>query len=146
MKKKNYGFKQGKFKPMNANKCESRDLTYRSSWELKFMQYCDLNEKILKWSSEEVVFKYKLNGKTHRYFTDFMIKTRNLNDEIITTIIEIKPYKETQKPIKGKKKQSTFLRECLTYQKNIAKWTYATAACKRRGWIFKILTEKDLFL
>ena len=32
-----------------------------------------------------------------------------------------------------------------TYAVNIAKWEATEILCKERGWVFKIITEKDLF-
>ena len=34
--------------------------------------------------------------------------------------------------------------EQLTYVKNQAKWEAATKFCNKKGWEFKILTEKDI--
>ena len=53
------------------------------------MRYCDLNEDILFWASEELPVRYynPLDKKYHRYFPDFVVKTVN-NDKYM---IEIKP-------------------------------------------------------
>ena len=42
------------------------------------MVYCDLNENILEWGSEEIVIPYRspLDSRVHRYFPDFYIKVR----------------------------------------------------------------------
>ena len=146
-KKKGYGFKQGVFKPSNPDKCTSKKCLFRSSWELNFMQWCDKNPNVISWSSEEVIIKYlkPADGKMHRYFMDFSIKTRNIKGELITTLIEIKPYKETIKPERGRKSDKTFMKQMLTYTTNQAKWAYAREFCKRRGWNFKIITENELF-
>ena len=34
-------------------KGDPSNIIYRSLWERKFMVYCDRNEKILEWGSEE---------------------------------------------------------------------------------------------
>ena len=46
----------GKYKPTNIEKYKGdhRNIIYRSLWERKFMVYCDSNEKILEWGSEEL--------------------------------------------------------------------------------------------
>ncbi len=146
-KKKGYGFKQGKFNPSNPDKCTSKSIIFRSSWELHFMQWCDKNPSIVSWSSEEVIIKYvkPSDGRMHRYFMDFSIKSRDAKGNLVTTLIEVKPYKETIKPIKGRKSDKSFMKAMLTYTTNQAKWAYTREFCKRRGWNFKIITEKELF-
>ena len=56
------------------------------------MRYCDLNEDILYWASEELPVRYYnlLDKKYHRYFPDFVVKTSN-NDKYM---IEIKPSRQ----------------------------------------------------
>ena len=59
-------------------------------------------------------------------------------------IIEIKPSRETKPPrVTKKKSQKTILYESLTYAKNMAKWDAATSFCNKRGWEFKVVTEKS---
>jgi len=148
MKKKSYGYKQGNFKPVNPDKLLSKNPYYRSSFELHFMRFCDNNPAILNWSNEDICIKYlkPVDKKCHRYFMDFRIVTLNSNNEKVTTLIEIKPYEQTKKPIRGRKSEKNFLKECITYSTNISKWQFASEFCKKRGWKFKIITENELFL
>ena len=71
---------KGKFIPRNVAKYRGdyRNIIYRSSWELKFMKYCDMSPNIMEWGSEEIVVPYRspLDGRIHRYFPDFYIKVR----------------------------------------------------------------------
>ena len=61
-------------------------------------------------------------------------------------MIEIKPYKETIEPIVNKRKaKKTILYEKKTWETNKRKWSAAKAYCDRKGWKFKIVTEKDIF-
>jgi hypothetical protein len=48
---------KGKYYPSHPKKYkgDSSNIIYRSLWERKFMVYCDMNENILEWGSEEVV-------------------------------------------------------------------------------------------
>ena len=73
---------KGRFKPKNRQKYKGNisEVVYRSSWELKFMQYCDTNNKILKWSSEEIIIPYKspVDNRVHRYFPDFYVKYKDV--------------------------------------------------------------------
>ena len=42
-------------------------IIYRSLWERKFMVYCDRNDAILEWGSEEIIIPYisPLDGRRH---------------------------------------------------------------------------------
>ena len=50
----------GKYRPRNPKKYKGNPMMieYRSSWELKFMRWADLNESIQEWQSEEKVVWY----------------------------------------------------------------------------------------
>ena len=48
-------YSQGLFQPQNPDKFIGGKLPFaRSSWETKFMQFCDSHPNILKWASENV--------------------------------------------------------------------------------------------
>ena len=56
---KNSGFNQGYFKPNNPSKYAGpTPIIYRSSWERKFMMWCDKNEKVSMWSIESLCLRY----------------------------------------------------------------------------------------
>jgi hypothetical protein len=121
-------------------------VVYRSSWELKFMNYCDTNINILEWGSEEMYVWYRspVDNKPHRYFPDFYIKARESNGQIKKYIIEVKPQRQTKPPAKPKRQTRGYLREAYEYAKNQAKWKAANEWCLDRGFEFKVLTEKEL--
>ncbi len=121
-------------------------VVYRSSWELKFMNYCDTNTNILEWGSEEMYVWYKspVDNKPHRYFPDFYIKARESNGQVKKYIIEVKPQRQTKPPAKPKRQTRGYLREAYEYAKNQAKWKAANEWCLDRGFEFKVLTEKEL--
>ena len=136
------------YQPINEEKYVNKDLPIaRSTWETSFMKWCDLNPSIVKWSSEALEIPYydPVKRKNRRYYPDFTIQVKDINESISTWVIEIKPYKETIQPLRGKKKERTFLYEMLTFQTNNAKWQAANMFCKKYGIQFKLLTEKDLF-
>jgi hypothetical protein len=139
---------KGKYKPSNFKKYKGdpTNIVYRSLWERKFMQYCDLNENILEWGSEEIALPYRspIDGRVHRYFPDFYIKVKESNGEIKKYLIEIKPKKQTMEPKIPKKKTKGYIYEVVEYAKNQAKWQAAQEFCKDRLWEFKILTEDEL--
>ena len=121
-------------------------VVYRSSWELKFMKYCDTNINILEWGSEEMYVWYRspVDNRPHRYFPDFYIKAKESNGQIKKYIIEVKPKKQTAPPAKPKRQTKGYLREAFEYARNQAKWKAANEWCIDRGFEFKVLTEKEL--
>ena len=135
---------RGLYRPTNPKKYvgNTKQIVYRSLLERRFMRYCDLNQDILFWASEELPVRYynPLDKKYHRYFPDFVVKTVN-NDKYM---IEIKPSRQAVKPKPPKKKTKSYMRESFEYIKNKAKWSAAKAYCEDKGMQFKIITEKDL--
>lgn len=134
---------QGKFVPKNPNKYRGdiSNIVYRSGYEVKFMNWCDLNSDVTQWSSEEVVIPYRspLDNKLHRYFVDFYVK---IQDKVY--LIEVKPDRFTKEPAIPKRKTKRFLNEVAQYAVNQAKWKAAREVCADRNWEFKIITEKEL--
>ena len=134
--------KKGLYKPKNISKYKGdyRKIVHRSGLELRFMRYLDGNDSILKWSSEEIVIPYRspIDGKVHRYFPDFCVKTPQCE-----TLIEIKSKVQT-KPPKPKPNRRRFIKEVKIWGINEAKWKAAMAYCETRNWKWQILTEQDL--
>jgi TnsA endonuclease N terminal len=139
---------QGKYQPSFPKKYKGdpTNIIYRSLWERKFMVYCDTNERILEWGSEEMFIWYRspLDRKPHRYFPDFYIKVQESNGQIKKYLIEIKPQKQTTPPPKPPKQTKKYLYEAFEYAKNQAKWEAAKEWCADRGYEFKVLTEHEL--
>ena len=110
------------------------------------MKYCDLNENILEWGSEEIVIPYisPIDNRVHRYFPDFYVRVRSKTGRIEKLIIEIKPLKQTTPPKKQQRRTKRYITEVTTYAVNDAKWKAAREYCADRKWQFKILTEKEL--
>ena len=113
---------KGRYIPRNIRKYRGdyKNIIYRSSWELKFMKYCDLNDSILEWGSEEVVIPYRspLDNRIHRYFVDFYIKVEDMNGQIKKYLIEVKPKKQTKPPPKPKRQTKRYISEVTEYAKN----------------------------
>jgi len=137
------------YKPINESKYvgDPTNIICRSLWERKVCKYMDTNENIIKWGSEEIFIPYvsPMDNRVHRYFPDFIAKIKSKDGKERVTVIEVKPYKQTQEPERGKKRKATYLKECTTYSVNIAKWKAAREYCRKKGWDFTILTEKELF-
>ena len=138
---------KGRYIPSKPRKYrgDPSNIIYRSLWERKFMVYCDRNDAILEWGSEEIIIPYKspLDGRIHRYFPDFYVKVKQNDGTIKKMIIEVNPKKQCKPPV-GKKKTKYYIKEVQTWGVNKAKWEYALEWCKDRNMEFKILTEDHL--
>ena len=101
--KKNSKYTQGVFIPKNIDKFIGSKAFYRSSLELRFMKFCDVNENVLKWGSENVIIPYinPLDNKMHRYFVDnfVMIKEGNITKKISGRDKAFKSIKPTKNKI-----------------------------------------------
>lgn len=139
---------KGKYRVKNPSKYkgDASNVIYRSSWEYRFMKYCDMHSGVVEWNSEEIVIPYysPVDGRKHRYFPDFWCKIKQSNGDIKEFLIEVKPLKETKPPKKRSRTTPRYLREVETWGVNSAKWEAAAGVCKRKGWEFKLLTEKEL--
>jgi hypothetical protein len=140
---------KGKYIPINPKKYvgNSSQVIYRSLWERKLMVYCDRNDNIIEWGSEEVIVPYRSpwDGKMHRYFPDFYMKVKQTNGTYKKFIIEVKPKAQCKEPTKTpKRKTRKWYKEVQTWGINQAKWKSATDYCENRGMEFKILTEDHL--
>ena len=109
--------------------------------ELRFMKWCDSSEKILQWSSEEVIIPYisPIDNKRHRYFPDFLIQTAKG-----WFLIEVKPQIESRPPKKklveklNLKKKRRYMKSVRTWLVNEAKWEAAKKVCEVKGLTFEI--------
>ena len=101
---------QGLYRPTNPKKYvgDVKKVVYRSLLERRFMRYCDLNDNVLFWASEELPIRYfnPIDKKYHRYFPDFVVKM-STNKKYM---IEIKPYRQVSKPKPPKKKTKSYMR------------------------------------
>lgn len=134
----------GKYRVRNPDKYRG-DFTrvvYRSLWEKACFKWCDQNEKVKYWSSEETVvpYFYEVDKKYHRYFVDLKIVFEN-NE---TWLIEIKPKGQTKPPTFKGRKTKKYISESLEYVKNQNKWKAASEFAADRGWKFVVWTEETL--
>lgn len=138
-----------KWTPKHPDKYDGNpnNVIVRSSWEVKFLNWCDMNSSIKSYSSEELIIPYlsPIDNKVHRYFPD--VKFETIHNKIF--LIEIKPFNQTIPPSakykNGRKRQSHLLvEETKTFMVNQAKWNAAKAYCDQRNWTFKIITEHEL--
>ena len=139
---------KGKYKPSYPKKYKGdpTNIVYRSLWERKFMVYCDNNQNVLEWQSEEFFIPYRspVDNRVHRYFPDFFIKYKDVSGTVRSSLIEIKPLRQCSPPAKPKRQTKKYLSEAYEYAKNQAKWKAAQEFCRDRRWEFKVMTEKEL--
>lgn len=139
---------KGYFKPRNPQKYSGNptNIIYRSSWELRFMDYLDRHPDVVQWASEEFCIPYKspVDSKIHRYFPDFKLKKRLPDGSTETIVVEIKPLCQSVPPEKKTKATKRYIREVVTYGINEAKWKAAKDFCESRKWKFMVMTEKEL--
>lgn len=144
--------KPRKWKPKNPEKYvgDVNNIIARSSWEIKFMNYCDTHPEVIKYASEELIIPYynPVDQKMHRYFVDFVILVQTKSGEYKKFAVEIKPYAQTLPPKgapKTAKQRTRFINETVTHETNQAKWRAAKEFCRKRDMEFIVLTEKELY-
>ena len=138
---------KGTFLPKNPSKYNgnSKNIIYRSNWELRVMKYFDDHPNVIWWASEELPIPYlsPVDKKMHRYFPDFIVRIKRKAGQETTMILEVKPDAQTRMPTQ-KRKTKRYIQEAATYVINQSKWKAATEFCKDHGWEFQVLTEKHL--
>ena len=140
---------KSKYRPTYPQKYKGNpnNIICRSSWERRFCHWCDMNQNILEWGSEEFSIPYisPIDNRVHKYYPDFIIKVKESSGQIKTYVIEVKPEKQTKEPVKKSRVTKSYIYEVTTYAVNQAKWKAANEFCKDRLIEFKIITENDLF-
>lgn len=132
---------KGKFNPKNPQKYMGKKApTYRSSWELVFMRFCDENPHITEWISEPMRIPYLNPIKQCKttYVPDFLVAYKDKSGKRKVQLIEIKPKKQ----ILGEARSQ---RDKIQAVINEAKWQAAHTFCQQKGIEFKVITEDDIF-
>lgn len=136
-------FASGKYTIINPAKyVGKKNPTYRSSWELQFMRFCDSHPSVQKWASEAIAIPYRcpITGRQTIYVPDFFIQYIDKNTTLHTELIEIKPQNQTLREKVGRNKNNQ-----IQYVKNVAKWRAAQTWCKAQGIKFRVVNEQDIF-
>jgi hypothetical protein len=139
----------------NPGKYASSDklITCRSGWEITFViKFLDVHPSVLQWTSESTVipYLYPIDGRMHRYFVDYWMKSLCSDGSVKEYLIEIKPYQETLKPPVPKRQTKGYLERVHTYIKNMSKWDAARRYCTEQQRLgkqieFMVITERDGF-
>ena len=136
-------FASGKYQPLNPEKyVGKKSPTYRSSWELAFMRFCDSHGSVQKWASESIAIPYRcpITGRQTVYVPDFFIQYADKKGIMQVELIEIKPQSQTLLEKAGKNRNNQ-----LQWAKNQVKWRAAQSWCSKQGIKFRVLNEQDLF-
>lgn len=148
---KKSGFNQGYFTPQFPQKYAGPGpIIYRSSWERKFMIWCDTSEKVVVWSSEPVVIQYwsTPEGRSRDYYPDFYFKALQHDGSYKEYLVEVKPKAQITKPEPPKKNSKKALESykflAEQYLKNMDKYRAANEFCANRNWNFIVLTEDTI--
>ena len=96
----------------------SKPCKFKSSWELFVYKWLDASPLVIKWESECVAIPYVLRGEGKRYYPDILINGNLL--------IEIKPANQQNSEM------------------NLKKFEAARGFCERRGWVFQVITKKEM--
>ena len=149
---KNEKYSQGKYNLINQIKYlgDPTTIWFRSSWEYKLYFYLDNEPRVLKWNVEGTTIPYEMmennKWKTMRYYPDAYCEIQRLDGSIRKTLLEIKPFAETQPPVYPKKVTAKSLENheyrMKMFLKNLNKWKAAKIFCDKRGIDFHLMTEK----
>lgn len=145
--------RQGYFLPQNPKKYrgDHTKIIYRSSWEYKFLKFCDDNDKILEYSSEPfgIPYWHPIKKQPATYWVDAWIKISDGNGGFKEWILEIKPLKYTQPPKEPKRLTENQLQQYATHAKayitNRAKFEAAKDYAHSKNIKFGVITENFLF-
>jgi TnsA endonuclease N terminal len=136
-------FSQGFFTPTHPEKYIGKgSIKYRSSWELRFMNFLDTHPSVKQWASESISIKYEnpVAKKVKSYVPDFFIIYEDASGNRKGELVEIKPHKETTLEAAGRS-----VKNQIQAVVNQAKWEAAKEFCKRNGISFRVVTEHDMF-
>lgn len=118
---------------------DADNIVYRSSWEREAFKWCDWEDIVLQWSSEEVHIPYSppTGNKMRMYYPDLLIKLKGGK----MLLVEIKPESETKEPMPW---ENNYERKIEKFNVNAAKWTAAEEYAEEKGWEFQIWTERAM--
>lgn len=148
-----FRYMSGKYKVRNKEKYvgDPNEIIFRSSYERKFMVFCDLDESVLRWSSEPYSIPYldTVSEKKRNYFVDFYARIKVPDGHVQDYLVEVKPRKKLNKPLPPNreslhklKNYNSAMHEYLT---NLSKFTAAKSYALKIGYKFIIVTEKELY-
>ena len=133
-------YSQGYVNPDSCKKIfpqmKTDKIIYRSSYERKFIAWMENSEQVRYWGSEciRIPYTYVVDGKTHSYYPDYFVEMMDGT----CMVVEIKPSSQTKRPVN----ENTWVGK--EYIKNMCKWKATMEFCEKKGYKFKIITEKTI--
>ena len=134
------------FTPKNPEKYVGKlPIILRSSWEFHFANIIDNHPNVCFWASESIAIQYihPIKNKKCNYYPDFVVEFIKSDGTKTIEVIEIKPMQDGMPGTSKRSKNRLF--EDSRYAVNVAKWRAAQQYCRQRGFVFKVLTEHQLF-
>ena len=144
---------QGYFRPVNPDKYlgDPNKIIFRSSWEFKFLKWCDSSPTVIEYSSEPFAIPYfnPIDERVHKYYIDFYMVVRESDGSLQKYLIEVKPSSQVAPPIAPTKLTDNQIKSYMYATKqyiiNSAKFEAASDFAKNHGLKFGIITEQFLF-
>lgn len=140
-------YKAGQINPESCKKLfESQKhvpIIYRSSYEKDFIHWLERSPRVSRWGSECVGIPYRNlgDGTSHTYYPDYIIEMIKDDGTKKILLVEVKPWKQTQKPDAMLPMDSYAWKE---YVRNCSKWKAAQEFAQRYGAEFRIITERTI--
>jgi hypothetical protein len=118
------------------------------------MFWCDHSDKVVSWDFENLKIPYvnSMEKTRHTYLIDFMIdiiepdKNSPKGYKVVRYVIEVKPIKQLLPPDRKRfKSKKSYMEAAVTYIINKDKREATLRVCRKKGWRYKAITERDLF-
>ncbi|NMO79180.1 TnsA endonuclease N-terminal domain-containing protein [Niallia alba] len=114
--------KKGSFRGFINSKKSNEMVAWESLLEKDFIKVLDFDPSIIKIQSQPIKIEYRYKGKIYKYFPDFLVETKDKQ----YIIFEVKP------------------EDKIKEEDNKVKFEVGKIYCEKKGWKFKIVTEKDI--
>lgn len=140
-------YKSGVINPASCRKIfesqRSKPIIYRSSYEYDFICWLERSPKVLRWGSECLGIPYEnLGDHTHHtYYPDYVIEMTDPEKGKYVLLVEVKPFKQTQRPDPCLPLDSYAWKE---YIRNRSKWKAAQEFAQNNNAQFRIITERTI--
>ena len=118
------------------------------------MMFWDNHPSVIGWMSEEmptrtlhesgIAYRNPFNGRQTMYIPDFFVVYIDRIGKQHVEVIEVKPSDEVPPMFGGPRSKLSKLKEARRIL-NTAKFVAAVEHCAKRGWFFRVATEKDMF-
>lgn len=121
------------------------NVVFRSSWEFKFMRWCDNTPAVRRFSSEPMCIPYMdpIDHRVHDYFIDFWVEIADENGKLNRWLIEVKPERHLVIPNEPKNQTAKSLKNHIDQvkrvMKNLAKFHAARNFAKMQNMQFGVL-------